>query len=284
MTEPRPLITVDAPIATEAGAATSSSVSRVLAALAGITVLLVGALVTLGGALAGALGVWFATMIAKRRGQALSRLMAWVGAVATTAVAALIVGGVLLAKAPDGTITNFTAMIDSVQKAQAPTAGISPADSANIARVTKPAMAIGGLIGGYIVLMMLATIYGSVGWSGAMLLVYAGTGAWLGRRAPPARTSALLLVLGLLVGPETIVAQEMPIHLRIDAKDRGCVPVLDTTRFPGLTLPLWRFGVYESGADTLRRTGASYRLPSRWWRSSSGGNGVMLPCRGAART
>jgi hypothetical protein len=68
----------------------------------------------------------------------------------------------------------------------------------------------------------------------------------------------ILLLLTCLLGPVAIAAQEMPIHLRIDAKDRGCAPVLDTTRFPGLTLPLWRFGVYESGADTLKKASAAY--------------------------
>ncbi len=68
----------------------------------------------------------------------------------------------------------------------------------------------------------------------------------------------ILRLLVFLLGPAAIAAQEMPIHLRIDAQDRGCTPVLDTTRFPGLTAPLWRFGVYESGADTLSKVSAAY--------------------------
>lgn len=72
------------------------------------------------------------------------------------------------------------------------------------------------------------------------------------------RPRRILPLLAFLLGPAAIAAQEMPIDLRIDAQDHGCTPILDTTRYPGLTLPLWRFGVYESGADTLRRSSAAY--------------------------
>jgi hypothetical protein len=68
----------------------------------------------------------------------------------------------------------------------------------------------------------------------------------------------LFLLAGLLAAPAAIAAQEMPIPLWIDARDRGCLPVVDTTRFPGLTLPLWRYGVYETGLDTLSKASAAY--------------------------
>ena len=40
--------------------------------------------------------------------------------------------------------------------------------------------------------------------------------------------------------------------------ERGCAPVSDTTGYSGISLPLYRFGVYETGGDTLRRASAAY--------------------------
>lgn len=189
MNEPDPIITVDAPLATEPPAPPAAPVLRILAGLGGVTILVLGAMISLGGALVGALGVWFASLVAKRRRRPLSRLMAWVGAIATTAVALLIAGGVAFAKLPEGTIDEFKATIDSVQAAQAPPSGMTreQIDSARTILQENPAarsgMVIGGLIGGYIVLMMLSAFYGSIGWVGALLLVFAFRGAWLGRPA-----------------------------------------------------------------------------------------------------
>ena len=191
MTDPGPVKTVDAPIASEAVPPPTSSALRILAGVAGVTVLTLGAVISLGGALVGAIGVWLASLIAKRRRRPLSRLMAWAGAVATTAIALLVAGGVLFAKLPEGALDEIKSAIDSVQKAHAPPPGMSrdAADSARIALQQDPAtttgMLIGGIIGGYFVLMMLSAFYGSIGWVGALLLMFAFTGAWL--RRPAAR-------------------------------------------------------------------------------------------------
>ncbi len=183
MTDPGPIITVEAPIAAEPLAAPADPVLRVLAGIGGVTILALGALVSLGAALVGALGVWFASLIAKRRRLPLSRLMSWVGAIAATAIALLIAGGVVFAKLPEGAIDEFRATIDSVQAAQASPSGATR-EQADSARQQNPGaqtgMVIGGLIGGYIVLMMLSALYGSIGWVGALLLVFAFRGAWLG--------------------------------------------------------------------------------------------------------
>jgi proline iminopeptidase len=61
------------------------------------------------------------------------------------------------------------------------------------------------------------------------------------------------------------IAIELPDLLRFDAVARDCIPVLDTLAFPGLKTPLWRYGVYEEGADTLRKESAAY-----WCSMSSG--------------
>jgi hypothetical protein len=187
MTDRGPVITVDAPIAADAPAPGASVAPRIAAGVAGIVVLLLGALISLGGALIGALGVLFASLVAKRRRLPLSRLMAWVGAVATTAVAILIAGSVFFTTMPEGTFAEFMSTVDSVQKAQAPPPGVSQesADSLRIAlqedRAVQTGMVIGGVIGGYIALMFLSAFYGSIGWVGALLLVFAFTGRWLGR-------------------------------------------------------------------------------------------------------
>jgi hypothetical protein len=74
-------------------------------------------------------------------------------------------------------------------------------------------------------------------------------------RGVRARTLALLLLLG---APPTAAQRVLPVVLHVDAMERGCAPVTDTTAFPGLTLPLFRFGVYEAGKDTLRRVSGAY--------------------------
>jgi hypothetical protein len=191
MTLPNTVITVDAPVATEPPAPPASPVLRIIAGLAGVMVLVLGAMISVGGALVGALGVWFAALVAKRRGRQLTRLMTWIGAISTTAVAILIAGGVLFANMPEGTFDEIRATIDSVQKAQAPPPGVAQdaTDSARVAFNQGPAsgavLLIGGLIGGWFALMIFASIYGSIGWLGALLLVFALTGSWLGRRPTP---------------------------------------------------------------------------------------------------
>jgi hypothetical protein len=53
-------------------------------------------------------------------------------------------------------------------------------------------------------------------------------------------------------------SQAFPDQLLGDALTRRCSPVLDTTNLPGLTAPLWRYGVYEAGRDTLKKASAAY--------------------------
>ncbi len=68
-------------------------------------------------------------------------------------------------------------------------------------------------------------------------------------------------VLALLwaLDASPVAAQgDFPIPLRIDAMDRGCAPVTDTVAYPGLETPLFRFGVYEVGRDTLLKASAAY--------------------------
>lgn len=71
-----------------------------------------------------------------------------------------------------------------------------------------------------------------------------------------------LLPLGLillLATPAAATAQvQLPDRLRADAMRRRCAPVTDTTAVPGLREPLFRFGVYETGRDTLREVSGAY--------------------------
>ena len=69
------------------------------------------------------------------------------------------------------------------------------------------------------------------------------------------RALALLRWFGVL---PAAAQSDLPIELRVDAMGRGCAPVSDTTAYPGLESPLFRFGVYEVGGDTLRRSSGAY--------------------------
>lgn len=69
----------------------------------------------------------------------------------------------------------------------------------------------------------------------------------------------VLLVLLVLLGAPSASAQPgVPAAIRADAMGRGCTVISDTTAYPDRKLPLFRFGVYEVGKDTLRRVSAAY--------------------------
>ena len=105
-----------------------------------------------------------------------------------------------------------------------------------------------------------------------------------------------LALLWLLCAPPLAAQSNLPIEFRADASGRGCVPVADATRYPGLESPLFRFGVYEVGKDTLRRASGAYwcLMPDatpgtalviwRDWESGSpvaGGCGSVIRYRGS---
>lgn len=85
------------------------------------------------------------------------------------------------------------------------------------------------------------------------------------------RCRRALTLLWLLGVPPLAAQGRLPVEFRADAISRGCVPVTDTTQYPGLEGPLSRFGVYEVGKDTLRRASGAY-----WCLMSDATSGTAL--------
>ncbi len=108
-----PLLTPDA---TPRG----STVARIAAGFAAAATLISCATFTLGTVLFAPLGVLAARAIARRRGRTLARGAAWLGAVLACFVGVPLVFGLLLTKAPPGTVASVRAAMDSAQTKQKP--------------------------------------------------------------------------------------------------------------------------------------------------------------------
>jgi hypothetical protein len=169
---------------------------RVLAVLAGLTGLLVVGVFTLGLALVGALGVWVAAFVQRRRGQPSTRGTSWLGAAGLTslAVAGLMAFG--FSRLPPGFYeqtqrtaieqqrhpSEFSRRIGRIIPGAVP-------DSATQARAeavtrSKPVLWWGMAMGFLLGCTFLGALIGSAAWAPTVLLLYGATGRWPARRAP----------------------------------------------------------------------------------------------------
>jgi predicted PurR-regulated permease PerM len=191
--------------ATSAEPPVASAIRRFAAALAGAVVLVFCSTFTLGTVLAAPIGVLAARALARRGQRRLTRAAAWFAAVLASFIAVPIVFGVLLAKAPDGTIESVRAVMDSAQAQQKQPElpewlqRISPpgAQQQNAATQklvsSRPFVVVFGIIGALMVCSVFGTIAGSIGWVASLLLAYTLTGRWIsGAQPPPELTTAEL--------------------------------------------------------------------------------------------
>ena len=171
--------------------------ARAAAAAGGIVTLVVSATFTMGISLFAPLGVLGARALAKRRGGRLSRGAAWLGAALASVIGVPLVFGLLLTKAPPGTVASIRSAMDSAQAEQKPTElpewlqRVTPPAAQQQNAATREMMTSGPLFTIFAILgvvafcSMFGTIAGSIGWVASMLLGYAITGRWIPGGDPP---------------------------------------------------------------------------------------------------
>ena len=171
--------------------ARASLVGRIAALLAGGTILLVAAVGSVGLVLVAPLGVWVTHRVQRARGRTVSLFDRWIGAVAATTIAMVLVAVALVAMIPRDTWRQVRQSADSASaeaQKQPPPAWLRhmvPAASQPVSASGQPlAVSTIALVWGIgIGVGMTGIMLGSVGWVGTMLLLFCVSGEWL--RAPP---------------------------------------------------------------------------------------------------
>ena len=166
---------------------------QIVAGVCGTILLIVAAVVTLGGAVIAVIGIAVAALIARQRSRTLSRPVSWLAAGLSVQLALLAVTGYGVLKAPAGMMTTIQHAMDSSKtnpppppawldrispgaSARARAARTSPSPAFNSPSFTATALVFSSIFGAGI----LGAIIGTVGWLVAFPLAYALTGRWLG--------------------------------------------------------------------------------------------------------
>ena len=175
----------------------AGAVFRVAAALVGLAALLATSLVTAGGAFVGVVGMTVAYAIAKRRGRPLTRGASWIGAVAASGLAILVVAALTFSLLPPGTLTTIQRGYDSAMVANRtapPPPWLERIAPGSSTRARSPLAAHPGLekginmwsavMGGMLFWAISSVFVGTLGWACGVLLAFALAGRWLPRRTP----------------------------------------------------------------------------------------------------
>jgi len=173
-------------------AARASVVGRIGALLAGMTILLIAAVGSVGLVLLAPLGIWVTHRIQRARGRTVGLFDRWIGAVAGTTIAMLVVAAAFALMIPADTWREVRHSADSASveaQKQPPPAWLRrvvPSASQPLPRSAQPlAVSTIALVwGAGIGVGMTGIMLGSVGWAGTMLLIFCVSGEWL--PAPPA--------------------------------------------------------------------------------------------------
>lgn len=162
------------------------AVARAGAGLLGLAALLSAGLFTLGTAIAAPLGVLLVWWLAKRSGRSLSRPVSWMGAVGASTLAIALGFAFIFAKLPEGEMDRVIAEAQSAEAPPPPAwvEKIAPGYSQRNAKMARstPITVTSMIIGVVFATTMFGTLAGSAGWGATLLLGYAGTGRWIGRR------------------------------------------------------------------------------------------------------
>lgn len=163
--------------------------SRVIACVAGLVLLIGAAFVTLGMALSAPLGILVAHLYQRRRGQRLGAFSSWISAISGVLVALAVAAGVLESRLPPGTWDRVRHAADSAsaQAAKEPppawldrlapgAASRYPMSAPPGSRAFNTMTIIWGTVLG---VGFLGSFIGTLGWGGTMLLVYSASGRWL---------------------------------------------------------------------------------------------------------
>lgn len=158
---------------------------RVIAGVAGALTLLLGTLVTAGAALAGAVGIGLVAIVMRSRRRRLTRLTAWLSAVAAAVLYTAVGAALLFQRLPDDVMAQARAAADSASAAQVAPAWIERMAPGTTERIRTPTAMddmisrVSGFYGALIGVAIVASIFGSIAWGGVMLLALAFTGRWL---------------------------------------------------------------------------------------------------------
>lgn len=173
----------------------SSSVVRVAVGIAGVGVLVVAALFTVGGALAAPVGMLAAGLLARRKGNILTRRRSWVGAVVAVSVTIVAASSLVFVVLPSGTFAHIRQTMDSASAASAASRTAPPpawADRMSGGRARAQSNALAGsprlshaiqfwsaAVGISVAVLVLGGAVGTVGWLAGLLLAFAVLGRWL---------------------------------------------------------------------------------------------------------
>jgi hypothetical protein len=167
--------------------ARASLVGRIAALLAGVAILLVATVGSVGLVLLAPLGIWVTHRVQRARGRTVSLFDRWIGAVVGATIALLLVVAGFAAMIPADTWREVRHSADSAsveaQKEPPPAwlRRVVPSASQPLPRSAQPlavstiAMVWGVGIG----VGMTGIMLGSVNWAGTMLLIFCVYGEWL---------------------------------------------------------------------------------------------------------
>lgn len=169
--------------------------ARATALAAGLIVLAVGLLVSIGTVLLAPIGMWIVARVQRRRGRTLSPEGNWLAAVGSIAIVFVLLATSVVALTPADFWRQAARSADSTAAVSARTPPpawlerIAPGASRQPANAppTSPRMQQAAVAWGIgLAALILSAIYGTLGWGASLLLAFALTGRWLGWPTRPA--------------------------------------------------------------------------------------------------
>jgi hypothetical protein len=166
---------------------------RVIAAIAGVAVLVAASVFTLGLALLAPLGMLGARYVARRQKSAFTLGTSWLGASLFVALAMTIIGGVAVSQLPSRMFETIQHSADSASMAKRPPPPawferIAPGAAARAraaptgpANLTRAFTIWAFVVGGVFTVTLFGAVIGTAGWLPGVLLAYAFSGRWIPR-------------------------------------------------------------------------------------------------------
>jgi hypothetical protein len=168
---------------------------RILAFLAGVAILALTALVSMGSVLVAPIGMWLASVIQRARARSITRATSWLGAVVACALVFLAVLGYGFTRLPDGYVEMVQQQTAERQKEPTAVERIfqratprTPASAAMEKKTQELAHSKAFIwwvtvVGGVMSSALAALLMGSIGWAGTSLMLYGLTGRVPGKTA-----------------------------------------------------------------------------------------------------
>jgi hypothetical protein len=169
---------------------------RVAAFIFGIAILFEATKASIGVALFAPAGVWAADRFQRSRSRRSDAGSSWVGAVGAVVIVLICIVAIFASLVPAGTMDRARHLADSTS-ANAPKPPppawlerLSPGTAARVAAQQAggpaPINAFTLIFGGMILIGFAGSFFGTAGWGGTMLLIFAIRGRWIGESPPVA--------------------------------------------------------------------------------------------------